>query len=421
MNVYLALIFFSASALSAVMAGVSILRSGGDAARITLGVANFPILVFTLFTAVLYLQGSARTAVVLFKLSILGIFFYGPLILNLFYRLRGRPQKSWIFLINLAISLFFTVWAISTDDFILAVEPRSGMWAPVFAYAKPWLYLALAKILSSTVNVLPRMWLWGRESKRKRVKFQSVFLFLSCLLGAVWGSLAILFFSEFVFFYQLPLLFALTWVVLRGDFLELNYTVNAEAIIENIGEAVFILRTDLFIHRRNAAAKRIVPEGVAFFPSVMADAKRFSEKLAELEADGKGSAYLTMEFKNDHNSRAKLWLSAIRDNFGDVAGFLVICREDLGIPQFRSRFGITAKEMEIIELVLEGMSNRRIAERLSLAVRTVETHIFKAYNRLNVRNRIELLSVAAQYDIHPTKMVEKHNMTNAPKGPASLQ
>ncbi len=413
MNVIFAVIFFSASAMSAVMAAASILRSSKHTARITLGIAHLPIFIFTFFTAVLYLQDSGRTAVPLFKLSVIGIFFYGPLILNLFRRLRGRIQKNWELSIHLSISLVFTVWAISSDDFILSVERRSWMWVPVFEYAKPWLYLALAKLLLYTSNILPQMWLWGKESKRKRVKFQSIFLFLSCLLGAAWGALCILFVPELCFFYQFPLLFALAWVVLRGDFLELNYKVNAEAIIENIGDAVFILRPDLFIHRRNAAAKRIVPEGTDFFPSVMADSKRFSDEIAELEAKIKTSAYMSIEFAGDHNGSAKLWLSAIRDNFRDVAGFLAICRKDLGTAQFRTRFGITAKEMEVIELILEGMSNRMIAERLSLALRTVETHVFKVYNKLNVKNRIELLSVAAQFDIHPKKTVETHSVTRS--------
>ncbi len=414
MNVVLASIFFSASAISAAMAVISVGRSGKDAARMTFGFAYVPIFLFSFFTAVLHLQESQRAALLVFKLSTIGVFFYAPLILNLFLRLRGRVQKNWVFLIHLAVSVFFAAWVIFSDDFIPSVEYGYGMWIPVYWYGKPWLYLALGRFMFYSVICSPQMLLWGMESKKKRIKFQSIFLGIACFLGDFFGIASILFFPRFSFFYQFPILFSMAWVVLRGDFLELNYKVNADAIIENIGDAVFILRADLFIHRRNAAAKRIVPEETEFFPSVMTDSRRFTEVLAELEADKKKSAYLTIELREDHHGTAKLWLSAIRDNFGDVAGYLAICRESLGPMRFKARFGITAKEMEVIELVLEGMSNRQIAHRLSLAVRTVETHIFKVYNRLNVKNRIELMSAAAQYDIHPQKTVETHSVTRAP-------
>ncbi len=414
MNVVLALIFFSASAISAAMAAISMARSGRDAARITFGFAYIPIFLFSFFTAILYLQESQRAAILVFKLSTVGVFFYGPLILNLFLRLRGRDQKNWVFLVHLSISIFFFAWVAFSDDFILSVEYRSGMWIPVYWYAKPWMYLALGRFLFYTYNCAAQMRLWGMESKKRRVKFQSIFLGISCFLGDIWGIASILFLPMLNFFYQFPILFSMAWIVLRSDFLELNHKVNADAIIENIGDAVFILRSDLFIHFRNAAAKKIVSDEIEFFPSVMTDSKRFADELAELEAGRKKSAYLTIEFRDNHHGSAKLWLSAIRDNFGDVAGFLAICRENLGATQFRTRFGITAKEMEVIELVLEGMSNRQIAARLSLAVRTIETHIFKVYNRLNVKNRIELLSAAAQYDIHPQKSVETHSVTQAP-------
>ncbi len=401
MDAVYTVIFLAASATSAAMATACFRRSGGNAARITLGFAFLPIFLFTFFTAVLYLQDHDWTASLPFKLATTGVFSYGPLILNLFLRLRGRVQKSWAFLIHLSISLLLTVWVVFSDDFIRSVEYRSGMWFPVYWYSKPWMYLALGRFFFYTVSCMAQMLLWGMESKKKKVKFQSVLLCVLCFLGDSLGIASILFFPFLSFFYQFPFLLSLAWAVLHGDFLELNYRVNAEAIIENIGDAVFVLTPDLFIHRMNAAAKRIFPNNAKFFPSLMTDPARLSSEIEELEAKRKDSACLAIGLQDDRNGTAKLWLSAIRDNYGDAAGFLAICREDLGTAQFRARYGITVKEMEVIKLALEGMSNRRIAERLSLSVRTVETHMFNAYGKLNVKNRIELLSVAARYDMYP--------------------
>jgi non-specific serine/threonine protein kinase len=43
---------------------------------------------------------------------------------------------------------------------------------------------------------------------------------------------------------------------------------------------------------------------------------------------------------------------------------------------------LTAREREVVGLIAEGLSNRQIAERLTLSLRTVERHIENVYNRL---------------------------------------
>ena len=49
--------------------------------------------------------------------------------------------------------------------------------------------------------------------------------------------------------------------------------------------------------------------------------------------------------------------------------------------------GITRRELEILELIAQGLSNREIAEALVLSVRTVERHIENVYNRLGISGR----------------------------------
>ncbi|GMA92242.1 response regulator transcription factor [Homoserinibacter gongjuensis] len=45
-------------------------------------------------------------------------------------------------------------------------------------------------------------------------------------------------------------------------------------------------------------------------------------------------------------------------------------------------------------LVIEGASNREIAERLYLSVRTVEVHVGRILAKLEVRSRVELTVLA---------------------------
>jgi len=55
------------------------------------------------------------------------------------------------------------------------------------------------------------------------------------------------------------------------------------------------------------------------------------------------------------------------------------------------KFGITAREAEIIRLLLEGKDNRRITEELFISDHTVKNHIHNIYRKVGIRNRIQLV------------------------------
>lgn len=51
---------------------------------------------------------------------------------------------------------------------------------------------------------------------------------------------------------------------------------------------------------------------------------------------------------------------------------------------------LTAREREIVTLAAGGLSNRQIADRLVVSVRTVEGHLYRACAKLGVSDRSEL-------------------------------
>ena len=55
--------------------------------------------------------------------------------------------------------------------------------------------------------------------------------------------------------------------------------------------------------------------------------------------------------------------------------------------------GLTAREREIADLVASGLSNKEVAARLFVSVRTVEANLSKLYAKLGVRTRTELANV----------------------------
>jgi NarL family two-component system response regulator LiaR len=50
---------------------------------------------------------------------------------------------------------------------------------------------------------------------------------------------------------------------------------------------------------------------------------------------------------------------------------------------------LTPREMEILFNVAKGLSNQQIADRLCISYKTVSTHLYKVFWKLDVQNRMQ--------------------------------
>ena len=57
---------------------------------------------------------------------------------------------------------------------------------------------------------------------------------------------------------------------------------------------------------------------------------------------------------------------------------------------------LSRREREIVALIAEGQTNKQIADRLCISVKTVETHRYKIMSKLNVHNAAALIAVAME-------------------------
>lgn len=55
------------------------------------------------------------------------------------------------------------------------------------------------------------------------------------------------------------------------------------------------------------------------------------------------------------------------------------------------KYNLTVREMEIIDLVKQGLTNNQIAQRLYISKHTVKTHLENIFKKLNVKNRTALI------------------------------
>jgi len=61
------------------------------------------------------------------------------------------------------------------------------------------------------------------------------------------------------------------------------------------------------------------------------------------------------------------------------------------IENILSPYNISAREKEIIRLIIRGKSNKDIEDALYISIKTVKSHIYNIYQKLGVKNRLELI------------------------------
>lgn len=60
---------------------------------------------------------------------------------------------------------------------------------------------------------------------------------------------------------------------------------------------------------------------------------------------------------------------------------------------------LTPRQMEIVELLAQGKSNKEIAGLLSIHVDTIKAHIRRARIKVDVENRTQLIVLFAKYQV----------------------
>jgi DNA-binding NarL/FixJ family response regulator len=63
--------------------------------------------------------------------------------------------------------------------------------------------------------------------------------------------------------------------------------------------------------------------------------------------------------------------------------------------------GITPRELEILELIASGLSNREIAEQIFVSENTVKTHSSRLFDKLGARRRTQAVQLGKQAGLIP--------------------
>ena len=118
--------------------------------------------------------------------------------------------------------------------------------------------------------------------------------------------------------------------------------------------------------------------------AVSADYREIGDRATAADAAAQAAAVL-------HACAAaqpRVYAAAIAQELATECGGL--CTPALRSP---SACPLTGRQRDVIELVVAGLSNREIADRLVMSVRTVEGHIYRACQRVGAKTRDQLAAI----------------------------
>ena len=113
------------------------------------------------------------------------------------------------------------------------------------------------------------------------------------------------------------------------------------------------------------------------------------ELMGDLVAAADAAAHAAVAFRHDERKGSALTCSARAEELARRCGGAstpVIRRASVRLP-------LSDRELEIVMLIGQGLSTRAIAERLTLSIRTVEGHVYRAMMRTGAADREQLVTM----------------------------
>jgi DNA-binding CsgD family transcriptional regulator len=121
------------------------------------------------------------------------------------------------------------------------------------------------------------------------------------------------------------------------------------------------------------------------------------ERMGDLVAAVDAAAHAALAYRRRDLRGSALGCSTRADALADQCGGV----STPALRQAYERLPLTDREREIVMLIGQGLSNREVAERLSLSVRTVEGHIYKAMVKTGTSSRDELAALLTRHTPRP--------------------
>jgi DNA-binding CsgD family transcriptional regulator len=353
--------------------------------------------------------------ILLIRYKISSLFFSSYFALNLHFNIvftRHRLKRWQTALLYLPVPVVILTTLTGRSLFANFTYTGYG-WNFVPAYSSFHFYFFLAYVISYMILSIILMELYRRRTELNKGKQQAKIIntayFITMILSAMCG-----FFFPLFNIYWLSQLgpntyliyyLAIFYSVFRLKFMNLTPSIMADEIIEHIGEMILLLGNDCRIIMGNSRSLELLKlhqedlRNKSFF-KIIRNRRGIKDKIRNYLKSNEKSMGIRVDYPaNGNDILTDTYISRIYDKFNDLAGFLVISKENKGKPEIQKRYGITEREFDVIELLLSGLSNKLIGKQLDITVRTVESHCQHIYSKLGVKDRIELFTFAGEFNL----------------------
>ncbi|MFC0273047.1 response regulator [Metabacillus herbersteinensis] len=188
---------------------------------------------------------------------------------------------------------------------------------------------------------------------------------------------------------------------LEPDIKVVGEAISGEGILENLK----LIHSDIILLDINMPGKNgleVLKELKATYPEkkililTMFSQEEYFYHAIELGTDG----YLLKDAPSSYV------IDAIRAIYkGESFIHPLMTKKLLNLHQQKSKikddYELTSREKEVLQHLVEGLSNKEIAEKLYITDKTVKIHVSKIFRKLNVKSRSQVIIYAVQHKLIP--------------------
>ncbi len=309
-------------------------------------------------------------------------------------------DKRVIYLLHLALWIPpLTVAYKSISSNAVAMDFPLGFW---------FLFIQIQATIYNFTGIIFLI-IYNLKQKTNKGRMQT---YLLCISGSVLLTLSWI--ADYYFGFRdsqnINSLWLLIWIgillytIRKYRFITITPDFISRDITENIEEGIVLLDPSLGVIFANRAVLSMLNEDRAehiCLPELVRERHVLDNEFSRMTGSESDSFRTRVNLAPRDSGKGipvDLKVKKVIDSFKDLSGFLMIVSRVKELEQLKTRYRITARELDVIRQLAVGKTTREIAGMLGLAERTIETHVANIYNKLGIGNRIELLNLLAEYD-----------------------
>ncbi len=192
----------------------------------------------------------------------------------------------------------------------------------------------------------------------------------------------------------------------RNRWLTLETQAKLRALIDTSPAAIVTVDERGFVELANQAAEELMlpREGTlvgapiaAFLPELhhaprLEEAPQFRASMQCLGHRGNGESFTANVWFSTYKEGAAHRLAAIITDTAEEQ----TSSSSVGHAESNGRVSLTAREIEVMRLLVQGLANKEIAQRMEVSESTVKNTLQLLFARTNVRTRAQLVRVALE-------------------------